>query len=173
MVPFKDATAIARNLSITIFLVLVVIFWWIGGREKEVVVETDSFVPIVADIPPPIPAVVEIHSDGNTRVKVDTVNINPVFEHHDHHVLVKETVIVRPPEPKPEPEVVIQQIKQSPLIQYRDMRVPRESSMRVYYSGGYSGRSYYHHSGGGWNSRNAPVRTPNPPGCGFNTQGCR
>lgn len=172
MVPFKDSVKITRDIIIIVILIMVVIFW-VRGRE-EVIVETESFVPAVVDISPPPPTVVEFHSDGDTKVKIDTVNINPVFEHHDHHVLVEETVIIKPPEPvRVVEEPIPEPIKQSPLIQRRDMRAPQERSSVHYYGGYSSGMSYHHYNSGGWNLRNAPVRTPNPPGCGFNTQGCR
>ena len=77
---------------------------------------------------------------------------------------------------KPAPRVIVEvePVKQDDLIQYTDRS---GGSYEIRSSGYYSYGGGYHmntsRGGGNWGSRNAPVRTPNPPGCGLNTQGCR
>ncbi len=175
MIPFKDTVKIIRDLTVVVVLITAFVIWKTGiWWEREPLIGTDSFVPVIVDIPPPPPTVVEFHSDGDARVEIDTVNINPVFEHHDHHVLVKETVIIQPPAPVKMERPMPEPIKQSPLIQHRDVRVVKEGNTHVHYGFGYSTVRFHSRRSGpsNWDSQNDRTAPWCTTDYSFNTQGC-
>ena len=103
--------------------------------------------PRVYQIPPTIDRSVNVYQDGNCNVQQVQV-IEPEFVARDGSVRSSS---------------------------YEEVNLGGNQYGGAYYGGSYMYYSSGGHSGGysGWNSWNGPVRTPNAPGCGRNTQGCR
>lgn len=190
MKTFSESLVITRNILVIVVLVLLVI-WFFGGFDKTekpaspvvqstqqcpehtfcdghhqtelYAVEVKKTVMVLEEkvFPPPPPCGVQNINIDNLTVQTQIIN-NDTTEVHKLKLRPREREVVEEP------------IQQDALIQYEDR------SSGYYETHYYSGGGYYSvgthlntgNGGGGWNSRNAPVRTPNCPGRGLDTR-CR